>query len=209
MLIKFSNVMTYRVSKATMNDDEEVKRPDYLVDTMVSNKQLAENERVLNEHYAALMLRPVSFKDKFPSLEKKDVMKMHATNNKKRYTLGRQETCDFHFKDAGISRHHSSFEYSDDNGWVIDERGKDRLSLGTFIPLKTIEQEKTRSMSFGVEVKNNMRMCFLNFDVVFNLAPPHNCQQEPLVAKQQAYKNLLERKYADAQDRGVNLELAE
>ena len=101
---------------------------------------------------------------------------------------------DIQIKLKAVSADHCAIAYTQDKGWVITERGKDRLSSnGTFIFMKSMQQMNDHVPSDMIPLHDDMIISFVNYELRVRLDQK---TKDELVAQQQGMEEYFANKYA-------------
>jgi len=91
---------------------------------------------------------------------------IYADGTKKTNTLGRSLKRDIQIKLKAVSADHCQIQYTDERGWTISEKGKDRPSSnGTYVFLKTLKQMKDHMPSELIPLHEGMIISFVNYEL--------------------------------------------
>jgi len=91
---------------------------------------------------------------------------VYADGSKLVHSVGRSMKRDIQIKLKAVSADHCSISYSPEKGWVITERGKDRLSSnGTFIFMKSMQQMNQHVPSDMIPLHDDMVISFVNYEL--------------------------------------------
>lgn len=130
-------------SKYTIDEDDPVLRGRQTWISSDENKELAQNEILLN-----------------------------ADKKKSSFTIGRSIRRDVEIKLKAVSADHCTVAYQPDKGWIVHEGGKERLSSnGTFVFMKSMSQMDNHEPSDMIPLHNNMTISFINYELHVQILP--------------------------------------
>lgn len=82
---------------------------------------------------------------------------------------------DIQIKLKAVSADHCAISYDPEKGWVITERGKDKLSSnGTFIFMKSMQQMNDHVPSDMIPLHDDMVISFVNYELRVRLEQKTN-----------------------------------
>lgn len=91
---------------------------------------------------------------------------VYADGTKLVNSVGRSMKRDIQIKLKAVSADHCSIAYTQEKGWTITERGKDRLSSnGTFIFMKSMQQMNDHIPSDMIPLHDDMIISFVNYEL--------------------------------------------
>jgi predicted component of type VI protein secretion system len=91
---------------------------------------------------------------------------VYADGTKLINSVGRSMKRDIQIKLKAVSADHCSIAYTQEKGWTITERGKDRLSSnGTFIFMKSMQQMNDHIPSDMIPLHDDMIISFVNYEL--------------------------------------------
>ena len=91
---------------------------------------------------------------------------VYADGQKLVNSVGRSMKRDIQIKLKAVSADHCALAYTQEKGWVITERGKDRLSSnGTFIFMKSMQQMNDHVPSDLIPLHDDMIISFVNYEL--------------------------------------------
>jgi pSer/pThr/pTyr-binding forkhead associated (FHA) protein len=95
---------------------------------------------------------------------------VYADGQKLVNSVGRSMKRDIQIKLKAVSADHAALAYTQEKGWVITERGKDRLSSnGTFIFMKSMQQMNDHVPSDLIPLHDDMIISFVNYELRIRL----------------------------------------
>lgn len=95
---------------------------------------------------------------------------VYADGQKLINSVGRSMKRDIQIKLKAVSADHCAIAYTQDKGWTITERGKDRLSSnGTFIFMKSMQQMNDHVPSDMIPLHDDMIISFVNYELRVSL----------------------------------------
>jgi len=95
---------------------------------------------------------------------------IYADGNKLINSVGRSMKRDVQIKLKAVSADHCAIAYTDEKGWTITERGKDKLSSnGTFIFMKSMQQMTDHIPSDLIPLHDDMVISFVNYELRVSL----------------------------------------
>lgn len=124
------------------------------------------NFDVDTEDFPHLRARPtwVSADENIDNIQNE--INVYADGSKLVHSVGRSMKRDIQIKLKAVSADHCSISYSPEKGWVITERGKDRLSSnGTFIFMKSMQQMNQHVPSDMIPLHDDMVISFVNYEL--------------------------------------------
>lgn len=102
-----------------------------------------------------------------------------AENQKLVHSLGRSMKRDIQIKLKAVSADHCAISFSQEKGWTITERGKDRLSSnGTFIFMKSMQQMTNHVPSDMIPLHDEMIISFVNYELKVSLLQKTQVEME-------------------------------
>jgi predicted component of type VI protein secretion system len=91
---------------------------------------------------------------------------VYADGQKPVNSVGRSMKRDIQIKLKAVSADHCAIAYTQEKGWTITERGKDRLSSnGTFIFMKSMQQMNDHIPSDMIPLHDDMIISFVNYEL--------------------------------------------
>lgn len=95
---------------------------------------------------------------------------VYADGQKLVNSVGRSMKRDIQIKLKAVSADHCAIAYTQEKGWTITERGKDRLSSnGTFIFMKSMQQMNDHVPSDLIPLHDDMIISFVNYELKVSL----------------------------------------
>lgn len=95
---------------------------------------------------------------------------VYADGQKLVNSVGRSMKRDIQIKLKAVSADHCAIAYTKEKGWIITERGKDRLSSnGTFIFMKSMQQMNDHVPSDMIPLHDEMVISFVNYELKVSL----------------------------------------
>ena len=90
--------------------------------------------------------------------------------NQQQFTIGRSMKREVQIKLKAVSADHCQIGYSNDKGWSISEKNKDKLSSnGTFVFMKSHNQMIEHEPSDLIPLHDGMVISFINYEIRVNL----------------------------------------
>jgi len=90
--------------------------------------------------------------------------------NQQQFTIGRSMKREVQIKLKAVSADHCQIGYSNDKGWSISEKNKDKLSSnGTFVFMKSHSQMIEHEPSDLIPLYDGMVISFINYEIRVNL----------------------------------------
>lgn len=120
----------------------------------------------LDDDYPHLRARPtwVSADENVDNIQNE--INVYADGQKPINSVGRSMKRDIQIKLKAVSADHCAIAYSQEKGWTITERGKDRLSSnGTFIFMKSMQQMNDHIPSDMIPLHDDMIISFVNYEL--------------------------------------------
>lgn len=120
----------------------------------------------LDDDYPHLRARPtwVSADENVDNIQNE--INVYADGQKPTNSVGRSMKRDIQIKLKAVSADHCAVAYSQEKGWTITERGKDRLSSnGTFIFMKSMQQMNDHIPSDMIPLHDDMIISFVNYEL--------------------------------------------
>jgi predicted component of type VI protein secretion system len=118
------------------------------------------------EDYPHLRARPtwVSADENVDNIQNE--INVYADGSKQINSVGRSMKRDIQIKLKAVSADHCAISYTDEKGWTITERGKDRLSSnGTFMFMKSMQQMNEHVPSDMIPLHDDMVISFVNYEL--------------------------------------------
>lgn len=158
-LIDLGKVVHYHFHKATFSQKpEKESNQEFIV--------MRNNQEYNIDSDPVLRGRPTWIS----SDENKDLVQneifIENTPEQSEFTLGRSNKRDIEIKLKAVSADHCAIYYSPSKGWVISEKGKQRLSSnGTFVFMKSNRQIDDHEPSDLIPLYNGMVISFINYEL--------------------------------------------
>mmetsp|Transcript_39523 Transcript_39523/g.60342 ORF Transcript_39523/g.60342 Transcript_39523/m.60342 type:complete len:156 (+) Transcript_39523:1563-2030(+) len=121
---------------------------------------------VETDDYPHLRARPtwVSADENVDNIQNE--INVYADGQKVVNSLGRSMKRDIQIKLKAVSADHCAIAYTNEKGWTITEKGKDRLSSnGTFIFMKSMQQMNDHIPSDLIPLHDEMIISFVNYEL--------------------------------------------
>ena len=128
------------------------------------------NYDVETDDYPHLRARPtwVSADENVDNIQNE--INVYADGQKQVNSLGRSMKRDIQIKLKAVSADHCAIAYTQEKGWTITEKGKDRLSSnGTFIFMKSMQQMNDHIPSDLIPLHDEMVISFVNYELRVSL----------------------------------------
>jgi len=128
------------------------------------------NYDVDTEDFPHLRARPtwVSADENVDNIQNE--INVYADGQKQINSVGRSMKRDIQIKLKAVSADHCAIAYTNEKGWTITERGKDRLSSnGTFIFMKSMQQMNDHIPSDMIPLHDDMIISFVNYELRVSL----------------------------------------
>ena len=91
---------------------------------------------------------------------------IESSNKQSSFSVGRSNRRDVEIKLKAVSADHCKIEYTNEKGWYIHEKGKDRPSSnGTFVFMKSLVQMEDHEPSDLIPLFNGMVISFINYEL--------------------------------------------
>lgn len=131
-LIDLGKVVHYHVNKLTHEKKPSQQASADFVTLRNSHPDYREDDEAL------LRARPTWISaDENKDLVQNEIM-LESTAKQQKFSIGRSNRRDVEIKLKAVSADHCKIEYSQQKGWIIHEKDKDRLSSnGTFVFMKS------------------------------------------------------------------------
>ena len=148
------------------------------------------------EDYPHLRARPtwVSADENVDNIQNE--INIYADQNKLVNSVGRSMKRDIQIKLKAVSADHCAISYSDEKGWTITERGKDKTSSnGTFMFMKSMQQMTDHIPSDLIPLHDDMIISFVNYELRVSLLQKTS---DEINAQNQAMNEFFTAKYANS-----------
>jgi len=178
----FDKAIHHAIPSAAPSETYYVMRP--------SNKTFD----VDNEDYPHLRARPtwVSADENVDNIQNE--INVYHDDKKALNTVGRSMKRDIQIKLKAVSADHCAISYTDEKGWTITEKGKDRTSSnGTFIFMKSMQQMNDHVPSDLIPLHDDMIISFVNYELRVRLDQK---TRDELSQQEQKMNEYFESKYA-------------
>lgn len=97
-------------------------------------------------------------------IQKEIILEASQSNN--HFSIGRSMRREVQIKLKAVSADHCQINYGAEKGWVISERGKDKLSSnGTFVFMKSHNQMQAHEPSDLIPLHDGMVISFINYEI--------------------------------------------
>ena len=116
-----------------------------------------------------LRARPtwVSNDENKEGVQKEIILEVDKQNS---FSVGRSNRRDVNIRLKAVSADHCNITYDRDQGWVISEQGKEKLSSnGTFVFMKSQRQMTDHEPSSLIPLYDGMVISFINYEIRVNL----------------------------------------
>ena len=146
------------------------------------------NYDVDSEDFPHLRARPtwVSADENVDNIQNE--INVYSDGAKLIHSLGRSMKRDIQIKLKAVSADHCAIAYSQEKGWTITERGKDRVSSnGTFIFMKSMQQMNNHVPSDMIPLHDEMIISFVNYELKVSLLQKTKDQLESQSAQMENY----------------------
>merc|ERR1719272_2503979 len=161
-IVDLGKVVHYHFDKAT-HHGVPTQEPSEAFYTMRPSDT---NFDVDTEDFPHLRARPtwVSADENVDNIQNE--INVYADGQKPVNSVGRSMKRDIQIKLKAVSADHCSIAYTQEKGWTITERGKDRLSSnGTFIFMKSMQQMNDHIPSDMIPLHDDMIISFVNYEL--------------------------------------------
>jgi pSer/pThr/pTyr-binding forkhead associated (FHA) protein len=113
-------------------------------------------------------------------IQKEIILEAYSQNF---FSIGRSMKREVQIKLKAVSADHCNISYNPDKGWVISEKGKDKLSSnGTFVFMKSHGQMVDHEPSDLIPLSDGMVISFINYEIRVNLEK----KDSEIVSKEEA-----------------------
>lgn len=86
------------------------------------------------------------------------------------FSIGRSMKREVQIKLKAVSADHCNITYTEQKGWFISEKGKDKMSAnGTFVFMKSAKQNQEHEPSDLIPIHDGMILSFINYEIRVNL----------------------------------------
>lgn len=106
--------------------------------------------------------------DEDKNLIQKEIILEAMTQNY--FSIGRSMKREVQIKLKAVSADHCNIAYTEQKGWCISEKGKDKMSAnGTFVFMKSAKQNAEHEPSDLIPIHDGMILSFINYEIRVNL----------------------------------------
>jgi predicted component of type VI protein secretion system len=106
--------------------------------------------------------------DEDKNLIQKEIILEAFTQNY--FSIGRSMKREVQIKLKAVSADHCNITYTEQKGWFISEKGKDKMSAnGTFVFMKSARQNTEHEPSDLIPIHDGMILSFINYEIRVNL----------------------------------------
>lgn len=161
-IVDLGKVVHYHFDKVIHHKIPTMAPSEYFYNMRPSNT----NFDIDTEDFPHLRARPtwVSADENVDNIQNE--INVYADGTKLNNTVGRSMKRDIQIKLKAVSADHCSISYDSEKGWVITERGKDKLSSnGTFIFMKSMQQMNDHVPSDMIPLHDDMVISFVNYEL--------------------------------------------
>ena len=161
-IVDLGKVVHYHFDKATHHAVPTTEPSENFYTMRPEDKQFV----VDTDDFPHLRARPtwVSADENVDNIQNE--INVYADGTKLINSVGRSMKRDIQIKLKAVSADHCSIAYTQEKGWTITERGKDRLSSnGTFIFMKSMQQMNDHIPSDMIPLHDDMIISFVNYEL--------------------------------------------
>lgn len=167
-LIDLGKVVHYHFDKVTHGKAPDQKpTPSFYI--MRPQEQDYTVEDTPGEDPPTLRARPTWVSsDEDKNLVQKEIILEAFTQNY--FSIGRSMKREVQIKLKAVSADHCNITYTNEKGWFISEKGKDKMSAnGTFVFMKSAKQNQEHEPSDLIPIHDGMILSFINYEIRVNL----------------------------------------
>ena len=189
-IVDLGKVVHYHFDKAIHHAIPTAEPSEMFYQMRPSDK----NYDVDTEDFPHLRARPtwVSADENVDNIQNE--INVYADGQKTTNSVGRSMKRDIQIKLKAVSADHCAIAYTQEKGWTITEKGKDRLSSnGTFIFMKSMQQMNDHIPSDMIPLHDDMIISFVNYELRVRLDQK---TKDEIATQEQKMKEFFDNKYS-------------